>query len=106
MSLLLALGLLGPQDVVGEDIVVTGRARPVTVNVQLDSKRRVHACAISQSSGDDSFDRLTCETVAACSREEDRSRKAIQACAQTQLTAIINDQFGADADRQDKNAQN
>ncbi|MDP5277833.1 hypothetical protein Q9Q95_02755 [Sphingomonas sp. DG1-23] len=106
MSLWLALGLLGGQDAVGEDIVVTGRARPLQINVQLDSKRRVHACAIAQSSGDESFDRLTCETVAACSREPDRSKKAIQACTQTQMTKIINDQFGADADRQDTNAQN
>jgi len=95
----LGLALLGSQDVIGEDIVVAGRARPLRVSVQLDSKRRVRACAIAQSSGDESFDRLTCETVAACSREPDRSHKAIQACTQTQMTAIINDQFGANANQ-------
>lgn len=99
MILALSLALVGAQDVVGEDIVVTGRAKPVQVSVQLDSKRRVHACQVTQSSGDESFDRLTCETVAACSREPDRSRKAIQACTQTQMTAIINDQFGANANQ-------
>jgi len=97
--LALGLALLGSQDVIGEDIVVAGRARPLRVSVQLDSKRRVRACAIAQSSGDESFDRLTCETVAACSREPDRSHKAIQACTQTQMTAIINDQFGANANQ-------
>ena len=99
MILALGLALLGSQDVIGEDIVVTGRARPLQVSVQLDSKRRVRACAIAQSSGDENFDRLTCETVAACSREPDRSRKAIQACTQTQMTKIINDQFGANANQ-------
>ncbi|WBY06355.1 hypothetical protein PIB19_12100 [Sphingomonas sp. 7/4-4] len=99
MIVALGLALLGAQDVIGEDIVVTGRARPLQVSVQLDSKRRVRACAIARSSGDESFDRLTCETVAACSREPDRSRKAIQACTQTQMTAIINDQFGANANQ-------
>ena len=99
MIVALGLALLGSQDVIGEDIVVTGRARPLQVSVQLDSKRRVRACAIAQSSGDDTFDRLTCETVAACSREPDRSHKAIQACTQTQMTKIINDQFGANANQ-------
>lgn len=99
MIVALGLALLGSQDVIGEDIVVAGRARPLRVSVQLDSKRRVRACAIAQSSGDESFDRLTCETVAACSREPDRSHKAIQACTQTQMTAIINDQFGANANQ-------
>jgi len=97
--LALGLALLGSQDVIGEDIVVTGRARPLQVSVRFDSKRRVRACAIAQSSGDDTFDRLTCETVAACSREPDRSHKAIQACTQTQMTKIINDQFGANANQ-------
>jgi hypothetical protein len=95
--LALGLALLGAQDVLGEDIVVTGRPRPLQISVQFDAKRRVRACAIAQSSGDDSFDRLSCETVAACSREQDRSHKAIQACTQTQMTKVINDQFGANA---------
>ena len=99
MIVALGLALLGAQDVIGEDIVITGRARPLQVSVQLDSKRRVRACAIARSSGDESFDRLTCETVAACSREPDRSHKAIQACTQTQMTAVINDQFGANANQ-------
>ena len=96
MILAFALALLGAQDAPGEEIVVTGKPRPLKVSVQFDSRRRVRACQIAQSSGDDSFDRLTCETVAACSREEDRSHKAIQACTQTQMTAILNDQFSGD----------
>lgn len=96
MIVALGLALLGTQEVPGEEIVVTGKARPLQVRVQLDSRRRVRACAIAQSSGDESFDRLTCETVAACSREEDRSHKAIQACTQTQMTAVLNDQFSGD----------
>lgn len=99
MILALGLALLAAQDVVGEDIVVTGRAKPAQLVVQLDSKRRVRACQVTQSSGDEAFDRLTCETVAACSREPDRSKKAIQACTQTQMTKIINDQFGTNANQ-------
>lgn len=93
MILALGLALLGMQEASGEEIVITGKARPLQVSVQLDGKRRVRACAIAQSSGDDSFDRLTCETVAACSREEDRSLKAIHACTQNRMTAVLNDQF-------------
>lgn len=93
MILALALALLGTQDAPGEEIVITGKARPLQVSVQLDAKRRVRACAVAQSSGDDSFDRLTCETVAACSREEDRSLKAVKACTQNRMTAVLNDQF-------------
>jgi hypothetical protein len=94
--LALGLALLAVQDAPGEEIVITGKARPLQVRVQLDSKRRVRACAIARSSGDESFDRLTCETVAACSREEDRSHKAVQACTQTRMTAVLNDQFSGD----------
>lgn len=96
MIVALGLALLGSQDVPGEEIVVTGHPRPLHVSVQLDSKRRVRACAVAQSSGDESFDRLTCETVAACSREEDRSHKSVQACTQTRMTAVLNDQFSGD----------
>lgn len=96
MIVALGLALLGMQDAPGEEIVVTGKARPLQVRVQLDSKRRVRACAVAQSSGDESFDRLTCETVAACSREEDRSYKAVQACTQARMTAVLNDQFSGD----------
>ena len=97
MILTVTLALLGMQDAPGEEIVITGKARPLQISVQLDAKRRVRACAIAQSSGDDSFDRLTCETVAACSREEDRSLKAVQTCTQTRMTAVLNDQFSGDA---------
>lgn len=97
MILALAFALLGFQDAPGEEIVITGRARPLQVSVQFDSKRRVRACSIARSSGDESFDRLTCETIAACSREKDRSHKAIHACTQTQMSAVLNDQFSAGA---------
>jgi hypothetical protein len=95
--LALALTLLGAQDL-AEEIVVNGRPQPLQISVKFDSKRRVTACQIAKSSGDDVFDQLTCETVAACSREKDRSLKAINACTQASMTAVDNDQSGAAAD--------
>lgn len=93
----LVLALLAPQDL-PEEIVVNGRPQPLHISVKLDAKRRVTACQIAKSSGDDVFDQLTCETVAACSREKDRSLKAIQACTQASMTSVDNDQSGAAAD--------
>ena len=96
MILAYALALLA-QDAAPETIVITGRARPLHLSVQLDSKRRVRACQIAQSSGDEAFDRLSCETVAACSREEDRSTKAVQACTQAAMAATDRDLSGANS---------
>jgi hypothetical protein len=97
MILAYALAVLATQDAPGEEIVITGRPRPLHVAVQLDSKRRVRACQIAESSGDEAFDRLTCETVAACSREEDRSLTAIKACTQAAMAATDRDLSGANS---------
>ena len=78
-----------------EEIVVVGRA-PVRIAVQVDSQRRVRACEVTRSSGDPTFDRSTCETVAACSREKDRSRAAVQACTQAAMSGVLNDQSAGD----------
>ncbi|WP_404334868.1 hypothetical protein AB2M62_14565 [Sphingomonas sp. MMS12-HWE2-04] len=93
----LALALVAQQDL-PEEIVITGRPQPLQISVRMDSKRRVTACQIAKSSGDAVFDQLTCETVAACSREKDRSLKAIKACTQASMTSVDNDQSGAAAD--------
>ena len=98
--MILALALaLAVQDAPGEEIVVVGRAQPLQIAVRVDSQRRVRACEVTRSSGDEVFDRLSCETVAACSREKDRSRAGVQACTQKAMTGVLNDQSGADAQR-------
>lgn len=96
MILTLALGLT-LQDAPAEEIVVTGRPQPLQIAVRVDSQRRVRACEVTKSSGDEVFDRLSCETVAACSREKDRSRAGVQACTQKAMTGVLNDQSGGDA---------
>lgn len=93
--LVLALALAAAQGAPGEEIVITGRPQPLHVSVLLDGKRRVRACEITRSSGDEAFDKLTCETVAACSREEDRSYAAIKTCTQAVMAATDRDLSGA-----------
>jgi hypothetical protein len=84
--LLLAAALLA-QGSPGDEIVITGRAQPLQLAVKLDGARRVTACAVTRSSGDPQFDQLACETVAACSREADRSTAAVQACARAVMSS-------------------
>lgn len=94
--LALAAALLGAQGA-PEEMVITGRQQPLRIGITRDSGRRVGACEIVQSSGDAVFDRLSCETAAACSREEDRSLKAVQACTQTVMAATDRDLSGSNS---------
>lgn len=94
--LALAAALLGTQGA-AEEMVIAGRPQPLRISVSLDSSRRVRACEITQSSGDAAFDKLSCETAAACSREEDRSLKAVQACTQTVMAATDRDLSGSNS---------
>ena len=84
--LMLAAALL-VQGSPGEEIVITGRAQPLQLAVKVDARRRVTACEVTRTSGDAEFDRLACETVAACSREKNRSRPAVQACARAVMSS-------------------
>jgi TonB family protein len=93
---LLLSALLVPQDAAGE-MVIAGGPQPTRLAITTDGQGRVSACKAAQSSGDEAFDRLACDMVSACSREKDRSAKAIRACAQANMISVANDQFGPDA---------
>ncbi len=98
MILISALALLAPQTAPAEEMVIAGRPQPLRISVQRDPQRRIRGCEVVQSSSDEAFDRLTCETAAACSREEDRSLQAVKTCTQAAMAAVDRDQSGANSE--------
>ncbi|MGK6354929.1 hypothetical protein ACMGDH_06835 [Sphingomonas sp. DT-207] len=98
MILVSALALLAPQAASGEELVIAGRPQPLRISVKRDPQQRINACEVVQSSSDEAFDRLTCETAAACSREEDRSLQAVKTCTQAAMAAVDRDQSGANSE--------
>jgi hypothetical protein len=98
MMLSLAVALLGFQNAAPEEMVIAGRPQPLRISVQRDPQRRIRGCEVVQSSSDEAFDQLSCETAAACSREEDRSLTAVKACTQAAMAAVDRDQSGANSE--------
>ncbi|MDO7843326.1 hypothetical protein [Sphingomonas immobilis] len=88
--ILLPLLLAGQAAETPPDVVVMhDKLRKLRVSTQLDARGRVHACAITVSSGDRMIDERACLATRDCVAAGNRDGETLANCVDAKLVAFV-----------------